>query len=246
MRQPVEATRKHLEHWEWGCCHPHHCTFPPLLLPIRRLVSNAGVQLCALPWGLQFSICCRVSRLFPSKVFEIFQNFESKWEALEVHLLPKPAPALKNSSLFLLLCTPFPANPSQEITTQLQVYVYIVRDCTFSNKGRGLHLQSKTAKAVFMTELFLFTLLTPNMWLPPAPHQHQSILTPTRYPIIQFNSHTNYLVLASDSTGLRLSPIGLPRFSCQSPMGWPDDPYFCMIWKQIWGFHTLPSSLEIC
>lgn len=74
---------------------------------------------------------------------------------------PQTTPAPKNSSLYHHFCVLLPANLTQEIPTRLQAYVLMVGDWAFSQEMALLPKQ--TAKAVFMVELGLLTLLTPHV-----------------------------------------------------------------------------------
>lgn len=122
--------------------------------------------------------------MFPRKIFEIFQKFQSKLEALEFCLLPKVAPAYKNFSPYFLLCTQLPAKPAQEIPVHLQAYAYVVGDWAFSHGGGGSIFEQR-AKAIFMNELFY---LVPNVW-PLFPVLTSTSSDTNWSPIIQFSHY---------------------------------------------------------
>lgn len=194
MRQLVEATSKasgrlRAKLLSSTSCHVPTATSTASSATIKVLVCQLGEQLCALQCGLHFCLWWRVTGLFPREVFEILQNFHSKWKAVEFHLLPKPAPAPKNSWWYHHFCTWLPAQPTQEIPSQLQAYVLMVEDWAFSHSRRCPYRQSKQQRLSSWLNWFCS-----HFW-----HQmcgffswHQPTLTPTGNPTIQFNSHTTY------------------------------------------------------
>lgn len=143
MRQLVESTSKAPGTLRAKLlCHPHQSTYPPphplLALPpsgcwFSKLESSS--VLCNVT-------CISVSsggQLLPSpgrylRYFRIFRANERLQSSIfsQNQLLP-----------YLFLCTPLPANPTQEIPTQLPAYIYMVGDWAFSHRGMWLHLQSK-------------------------------------------------------------------------------------------------------
>ena len=66
------------------------------------------------------------------------------------------------------------------------------------------------------------------------PNQRGMLWTPTGCPTIQLNSDPVYLKVASDPTGYRLSPTGLPPTHLQRPTGHkPGLPELLMDYKSI-------------